>query len=159
MALFHLPVPTVVWNLCSNLGEIATSSTSARGANAAKHSTAETYQHFLRIYTYTVVPILLKRSGFKRCFMRARFTHLLNVLSQRCPRPPTFWKCPTGFFGPLGALTWSGPINLLAFLSESSKIIRRLCGYHLSGRYYLGDAFRGLFKRSRRRGRIWYLGE
>ena len=146
MALFHLPVPTVVWNLCSNLGEIATSSTSARGANAAKHSTAETYQHFLRIYTYTVVPILLKRSGFKRCFTRARFTHLLNVLSQRCPDLLHSENVQQVFFGPLEALTWMGPINLLAFLSESSKMIRRLCGYHLSGWYYLGDAFRGLLR-------------
>ena len=61
---------------------------------------------------------------------------------------------PQVYFGPLGALTWMGPINLLALLSESYKIIRRLYGYHLSGRYYLGDAFRRLFKRSRRRGRI-----
>ena len=70
--------------------------------------------------------------------------------------PPTSYilKMSHGFFWTTQSISLDGPIILLAFLSESSKIIRRLCGYHHSGRYYLGDAFRGLFKRSRRRGRI-----
>ena len=129
----HLPVPTVMWNLCSNLGEIATSSTSARGANAAKHSTAEIFQSFLRIYTYTVVPILLKRSGFKRCFTRARFTHLLNVLSQCCPRPHTFWDCPTGLFWTLWSQTMEGSNKYPGFPVWEFKDKKETLRYHVSG--------------------------